>query len=110
MFVSWLLSRLISLLCSAQVLGGSVSLRLPIGGRFVFTSRSKDMNQWQLNREVAKATGESICTIAQRGFSLASWVPSEPGCCAIDGLIDWDYIDATKTTALFLDKQLQHAA
>jgi len=68
------------------------------------------MNQRQLNREVAKATGESICTIAQRGFSLASWVPSEPDCCAIDGLIDWDYLDAAKNTALFLDKQLQHAA
>jgi len=68
------------------------------------------MNQRQLNREVAKSTGESICTIAQRGFSLAPWIPSEPGCCAIDGLIDWDYIDATKNTALFLDKQLQHAA
>ena len=68
------------------------------------------MNQRQLNREVAKATGESICTIAQRGFSLAPWIPSEPGWCAIDGLVDWDYIDATKTTALFLDKQLQHAA
>ena len=68
------------------------------------------MNQRKLNREVAKATGESICTIAQRGFSLASWIPNEPGCCAIDGLIDWDYIDATKNTALFLDKQLQHAA
>jgi len=68
------------------------------------------MNQRQINREVAKATGESICTIAQRGFSLASWIPSGPGCCAIDGLVDWDYIDATKNTALFLDKQLQHAA
>jgi len=58
----------------------------------------------QINREVSKATGESICTIAQRGFSLASWIPSEPGCCSIDGLIDWDYIDTTKTTALFLGK------
>ena len=68
------------------------------------------MNQRTLNYEVAKSTGESICTIAQRGFSLASWIPSGPGCCAIDGLVDWDYIDATKNTALFLDKQLQHAA
>ena len=64
------------------------------------------MNQRQLNREVAKATGESICTIAQRGFSLDRWIPSEPGL----GPIDWDYIAATKNTALFLDKQLQHAA
>ena len=37
------------------------------------------MNQRQINREVSKATGESICTIAQRGFSVASWIPSEPG-------------------------------
>ena len=68
------------------------------------------MNQTQINREVSKVTGEFICTIAQRGFSLAPWIPSEPGWCAIDGLVDWDYIDGTKTTALFLDKQLQHAA
>ena len=68
------------------------------------------MNQRQLNREVAKATGESICTIAQRGFSLDRWIPNEPGLGPIDGLVDWDYIDATKNTALFLDKQLQHAA
>ena len=68
------------------------------------------MNQWQLNREVAKATGESICTIAQRDFSLAPWIPSQPGLGLIDGLVDWDFVDATKNTALFLDKQLQHAA
>ena len=68
------------------------------------------MNQRTLNYEVAKSTGESICTIAQRGFSLAPWIPNEPGLGPIDGLVDWDYIDATKNTALFLDKQLQHAA
>ena len=67
------------------------------------------MNQRQLNREVAKATGESICTIAQRGFSLASWIPSEPGLGPVDGLIDWDFVDGTRTTPLFLDKQLQYA-
>ena len=76
----------------------------------MFLRKVKDMNQTQINREVSKATGESICTIAQRGFSLAPWITNEPGCCAIDGLIDWDYIDATKNIALFLDKQLQHAA
>jgi hypothetical protein len=44
----------------------------------LFLGTVKDMNQRQLNREVAKSTGESISTIAQRGFSLAPWIPSQP--------------------------------
>ena len=68
------------------------------------------MNQRKFNQEVAFKTGETISEIARRGFSLERWIPSQPGLGPIDGLIDWDYIDATKNTALFLDKQLQHAA
>ena len=68
------------------------------------------MNQHRINQEVARKTGETITEIARRGFSVVPWIPSEPGLGPIDGLIDWDYIDATKNTALFLDKQLQHAA
>ena len=68
------------------------------------------MNQHRINQEVARKTGETITEIARRGFSLDRWIPSEPGLGPIDGLVDWDFVDATKTTALFLDKQLQHAA
>ena len=68
------------------------------------------MNQRELNYQVAHKTGETVREIARRGFSLDRWIPSQPGLAPIDGLIDWDYIDATKNTALFLDKQLQHAA
>ena len=36
------------------------------------------MNQTELNRQVAKQLGESICEIARRGFSLVEEVPDEP--------------------------------
>ena len=60
------------------------------------------MNQRQLNREVAKATGESICTIAQRGFSLDRWIPTETDICPID----WDLEEARRHTALLPDRQV----
>ena len=36
------------------------------------------MKQAELNREVARQLGESICEIARRGFSLLEEVPDEP--------------------------------
>ena len=36
------------------------------------------MKQAELNRQVAKQLGESICEIARRGFSLVEEVPDEP--------------------------------
>ncbi len=36
------------------------------------------MQQAELNRQVAKQLGESICEIARRGFSLVEEVPDEP--------------------------------
>ena len=59
------------------------------------------MNQRKLNREVAKATGESICTIAQRGFSLDRWIPTETDICPID----WDVVDQCRNSAPLPDKQ-----
>ena len=35
------------------------------------------MKQAELNRQVAKQLGESICEIARRGFSLVEEVPDE---------------------------------
>ena len=52
------------------------------------------MTQAQLNREVARTTGESISTIIQRGFSLARWIP-----------VDWDYEDSRKNISLLPDRQ-----
>jgi hypothetical protein len=66
------------------------------------------MNQRNLNRAVASKTGESISTIAARGFSLVGRIPIEPGV-RLDGLIDWDYVDATRNISLAPDKQ-QRAA
>jgi hypothetical protein len=66
------------------------------------------MNQRNLNRAVASKTGESISTIASRGFSLVGRIPIEPGV-RLDGLIDWDYVDATRNISLAPDKQ-QRAA
>jgi hypothetical protein len=54
------------------------------------------MNQSQLNREVARATGESLREIRRRGFSLANptevdfdpepnWLPPQA--------VNWDQID-----------------
>ena len=36
------------------------------------------MKQAELNRQVAKQLGASICEIARRGFSLVEEVPDEP--------------------------------
>ena len=62
------------------------------------------MNQKQLNREVSKSTGETLSTIAQRGFSLDRWIPTETDICPID----WDFVDQCRNTAPLPDKQ--HAA
>tara|TARA_Y100001934_G_C11938053_1_gene578927 strand:- start:270 stop:464 length:195 start_codon:yes stop_codon:yes gene_type:complete len=59
------------------------------------------MTQKDINAAVAKATGESRNTIAQRGFSLARWIPVEPPICPID----WDYEDSRKTISLLPDRQ-----
>jgi hypothetical protein len=50
------------------------------------------MNQQQLNREVAEATGESINTIRQLGFSPLTTIPMER-----DPLIvDWDELEESR--------------
>lgn len=54
------------------------------------------MTQQQLDREVAKATGETVCQIRQRGFSIA-----DPAEVAFDPepydqppqMVDWDEVE-----------------
>ena len=53
-------------------MGRSFLKQPSVGGRFVLEPRSKAMQQAELNRQVAKQLGESICEIARRGFSLAA--------------------------------------
>ena len=54
------------------------------------------MNQRELNREIAKATGETITEIANRGFVLLTAVPFERESLAID----WDQLDIERNVAI----------
>ena len=61
-------------------------LRIRTGGLF---SWSTQMNQRELDREVAAKTGESICTIRGLGFStLRSVIPIEERAKPL--VVDWD--------------------
>ena len=48
------------------------------------------MTQAELNRAVARATGETVRTVAQMGFRPLTPVPAEPDPPAVD----WDHLDA----------------
>ena len=50
------------------------------------------MNQRALNRAVAKATGESVRTISERGFVPLSPVPIERD----PQTVDWDEVQAER--------------
>ncbi len=61
------------------------------------------MNQREVNRAVAAATGETVSTIAELGFSLAdpSMVTHDPEPCDADAsweakTVDWDELDAER--------------
>ncbi len=52
------------------------------------------MTQAQMERELARATGESLSTIRSRGFSIIEPPELEPL------IVDWDQLDA-KRVAVF---------
>ena len=57
------------------------------------------MTHAQLVRQVARATGESPCTIVGRGFSLVTDVPDfdpEPSV-RQPQTVDWDELDSRRT-------------
>ena len=54
------------------------------------------MNQAELNRAVARATGESVDTIAQRGFVPLTPVPFERE----PSTIDWNQVEADRRITL----------
>ncbi len=59
------------------------------------------MTQAELDRAVALATGESVCTVSGLGFSLADpdFVDYDPEPSHIEDLIiDWDQIDYRRRT------------
>ena len=59
------------------------------------------MTQAQMERELARATGESISTIRSRGFSIIEPPELEPL------VVDWDQLDA-KRVAMFPSRNRDH--
>ena len=70
------------------------------------------MTQHDLNRSVAKATGESIRTVAEFGFGLADpddvCFDPEPADVE-DMIVDWDELDARRVGILPQQRELVSA-
>lgn len=64
------------------------------------------MTQAELNRAVARATGESIREIARRGFVPLTPIPVERE----PLVVDWDQLEAQRRTAYFEQRGADHAA
>ena len=61
------------------------------------------MTQCELDRAVARATGENLRVISRLGFSLADpiFVEHDPEPCDIeDKIVDWDAVDAERSLAM----------
>ena len=62
------------------------------------------MTQRELNRSVARATGEDVCMIASLGFSVAdpAVVEHDPEPAVVEDLIvDWDTLQAKRHIPVF---------
>ena len=60
------------------------------------------MRQAEINRAVAQATGESVRTVSELGFSLADpcCVAHDPEPCHVEDLIvDWDQLELQRSFA-----------
>lgn len=61
------------------------------------------MSQQELDREIARATGESLGTIRRRGFSLVPAIPTvfDPDADELRSpqYLDWDEVDAQRRRA-----------
>ena len=64
------------------------------------------MTQAELNRNVARATGESVRTIASRGFSLLTPLPEERE----PLVVDWDEVQAERHVEMFPPRQHDRVA
>ncbi len=56
------------------------------------------MNQREINRAVARATGEDLSEISRRGFSIAdpAVIGFDPEPTEFDEAIDWDELDGER--------------
>jgi hypothetical protein len=74
------------------------------GGRFLFPDISKDeaMTQNELNRAVARVTGETVSEISSRGFSP---LPADPYDSGLEP-IDWDWLDQSRSVAVLPSRSL----
>jgi len=52
------------------------------------------MTQTELDRHIARITGESVATIRQRGFTTLRPIPSEPDHRPLT--VDWDEINSER--------------
>ena len=64
------------------------------------------MTQAELNREVARATGESVRTIAARGFTLLTPKPVERE----PLVVDWDDVQADRHVEMFPSRRRNQVA
>ena len=64
------------------------------------------MNQADLNRAVAEATGETVATIAERGFTLLTRTPVERE----PLVMDWDTYDEERRVGVSRSAIRQSAA
>ena len=70
------------------------------------------MNQRELNRAVARATGEDLAEISRRGFSIAdpAVIGFDPEPCEFAETIDWDELGNERGVALFPQCRAGHRA
>ena len=64
------------------------------------------MNQRDLNREISRATGESVSTIAGMGFVELRPIPFEHEPLTMD----WDEHDAEHTVSVIPQRRRRHSA
>jgi len=73
------------------------------GGFFRFLRKDFAMTQSDLDREIARTTGETVSTIRNLGFSLMEVPEPEPL------TVDWDAVEENRM-AVFPHRQRQYAA
>ena len=70
------------------------------------------MTQNQLNQLVADATGEDVCEIESRGFSLADplEIDFDPEPYAPPRIVDWDRLDVERNVPVFDQRPFRRVA